>query len=79
MILLLEGKGMNNISKTYWDNFWNARREEKPTAVTAWQFDDDPDDYLAQLVIDGLKTALGKYFMNWKMNQFILSKTIALF
>ncbi|RFA33615.1 RNA-binding protein [Virgibacillus dokdonensis] len=47
---------MNKKSQFYWNNFWNARREEKPTAVTAWQFGADPD-YLAQLVIDGIKTA----------------------
>ncbi|MEI5908932.1 ASCH domain-containing protein [Bacillus spongiae] len=47
---------MNEESQKYWDEFWEARGEEKPTLVSAWQFGANPDE-LAQLVIDGVKTA----------------------
>lgn len=45
---------MNHAAQTYWDEFWRA--EEKPTSVSAWMFGGLPDE-LAQLVIDGKKTA----------------------
>lgn len=45
---------MNQAAQLYWDNYWEGR--EKPSLVTAWQFGADPD-HLAQLVIDGIKTA----------------------
>ncbi|WP_203247135.1 ASCH domain-containing protein [Sporosarcina beigongshangi] len=45
---------MNNAAQKYWDEFWKA--EGKPTSVTAWMFGGLPDE-LAQLVIDGKKTA----------------------
>ncbi|CAH2466044.1 MULTISPECIES: ASCH domain-containing protein [Bacillus] len=45
---------MNPLAQTYWDTYWG--NNEKPKSVTAWQFGDSPD-YLAQLVIDGVKTA----------------------
>ncbi|EJQ55187.1 Uncharacterized protein BWINRASL_00279 [Bacillus mycoides] len=45
---------MNPLAQTYWDTYWG--KNEKPKSVTAWQFGDSPD-YLAQLVIDGIKTA----------------------
>lgn len=47
---------MNEASQRYWDEFWKAQGQEKPEKVSAWQFGDDPD-HLAQLVIDGVKTA----------------------
>ncbi|XXM73264.1 ASCH domain-containing protein [Lysinibacillus sphaericus] len=47
---------MNDASKIYWDEFWESQGEEKPTSVSAWQFGADPD-HLAQLVIDGVKSA----------------------
>ncbi|HDR7392528.1 ASCH domain-containing protein [Bacillus toyonensis] len=45
---------MNPLAQTYWDTYWG--NNEKPASVTAWQFGDSPN-YLAQLVIDGIKTA----------------------
>ncbi|KFM98676.1 ASCH domain-containing protein [Bacillus clarus] len=45
---------MNPLAQIYWDTYWVDN--EKPKSVTAWQFGDSPD-YLAQLVIDGVKTA----------------------
>lgn len=45
---------MNKASLEYWDNYWKG--QEKPGRVTAWQFGGSPD-YLAQLVIDGVKKA----------------------
>lgn len=45
---------MNQAAEKYWNEYWNSK--EKSTSVSAWQFGDDAD-YLAQLVIDGVKTA----------------------
>ena len=47
---------MNQLSQSYWDEFWKAQDKQKPNKVSAWQFGADPD-YLAQLVMDGIKTA----------------------
>ncbi|AJD90342.1 RNA-binding protein [Jeotgalibacillus malaysiensis] len=47
---------MNKASQKYWNDFWSARGKEKPPSVTAWQFGAVPDE-LAQLVVDGVKTA----------------------
>lgn len=45
---------MNQAAQTYWDEFWNTGN--KPTSVSAWMFGGLPNE-LAQLVIDGKKTA----------------------
>lgn len=45
---------MNQATQTYWDEYWG--NQEKPQSVTAWQFGASPD-YLAGLVVDGIKTA----------------------
>ena len=45
---------MNPATQIYWDEYWG--NQEKPQSVSAWQFGATPD-YLAQLVIDGIKTA----------------------
>lgn len=45
---------MNQEAKAYWNNYWKDK--EKPSAVCAEQFGVEPDE-LAQLVIDGIKTA----------------------
>ncbi|MBS4224207.1 ASCH domain-containing protein [Lederbergia citrea] len=45
---------MNQSAQTYWNKYWGDTA--KPLSVTAWQFGDTPDE-LAQLVIDGVKTA----------------------
>ncbi len=47
---------MNKASQIYWDEFWKRQNQEKPKSVSSWKFGDNPD-YLAQLVIDGIKTA----------------------
>ncbi|SFA86076.1 MULTISPECIES: ASCH domain-containing protein [unclassified Bacillus (in: firmicutes)] len=47
---------MNESSQIYWDEFWKSQSQEKPKTVSAWQFGADPD-HLAQLVIDGVKSA----------------------
>ncbi|WP_057913285.1 ASCH domain-containing protein [Peribacillus muralis] len=47
---------MNQKAEVYWNEFWQGKEEEKPQAVSAWQFGADSDQ-LAQLVIDGRKTA----------------------
>ncbi|MDZ5610472.1 ASCH domain-containing protein [Bacillus pseudomycoides] len=45
---------MNQLAQKYWNEYWGEN--EKPQSVSAWQFGASPD-YLAQLVIDGVKTA----------------------
>ncbi|MTH54964.1 ASCH domain-containing protein [Bacillus mangrovi] len=47
---------MNTESKMYWTDYWKSRQSAPPVSVSAWQFGADPD-HLAQLVIDGIKTA----------------------
>ncbi|MBD3110128.1 ASCH domain-containing protein [Bacillus sp. AGMB 02131] len=47
---------MNEAARVYWNEFWESQNQEKPESVSAWQFGDNPE-YLAQLVIDGIKTA----------------------
>lgn len=53
---LKRGKTMNQTTKSYWENYWKQRGEKAPEAVTAWAFGVDADE-LAQLVMDGVKTA----------------------
>jgi uncharacterized protein YhfF len=45
---------MNQDAQAYWNEYW--KDQYQPKSVSAWQFGADPD-YLAQLVIDGIKTA----------------------
>ncbi|WP_226037501.1 ASCH domain-containing protein [Aquibacillus saliphilus] len=45
---------MDEIVQAYWNQYWGE--QEKPKSVSAWQFGAQPD-YLAQLVVDGVKTA----------------------
>lgn len=45
---------MNQAAETYWKTFWKGK--DMPASVSAWQFGTDPDK-IAQLVIDGIKTA----------------------
>ncbi|MEK5174231.1 ASCH domain-containing protein [Heyndrickxia sp. FSL W8-0496] len=47
---------MNQAAQNYWNDFWKLKVEEIPKHVSAWQFGDNPN-YLAQLVIEGIKTA----------------------
>ena len=46
---------MNVKAELYWNEYWQGK-DEKPQSVSAWQFGADPD-HLAQLVMDGIKTA----------------------
>ncbi|MCM2677964.1 ASCH domain-containing protein [Alkalicoccobacillus plakortidis] len=45
---------MNELATNYWREFWG--KEDLPQSVDAGQFGDDPD-YLAELVLNGTKTA----------------------
>ncbi|WP_273833623.1 ASCH domain-containing protein [Guptibacillus sedimenti] len=45
---------MNQAAEIYWNEYWKS--QNKPKSVTAWQLGVEPDT-LAQLVIDGIKTA----------------------
>jgi len=45
---------MNQAAQKYWNEYWE--NQNQPQSVSAWQFGANPD-YLAQLVVDGLKTA----------------------
>ena len=47
---------MNQAAQTYWKEYWKKQNQDRPLSVRAWQFGADPD-YIAQLVIDGIKTA----------------------
>ncbi|WP_370017092.1 ASCH domain-containing protein [Peribacillus sp. B2I2] len=47
---------MNVKAELYWNEFWQGKDEGQPKSVSAWQFGADPD-LLAQLVIEGKKTA----------------------
>lgn len=47
---------MNQAAQSYWNEYWESQGKEKPTSVNEWQFGANPDQ-LAQLVIDGVKTA----------------------
>lgn len=46
---------MNQAAQTYWKEYWKGQAHP-PQSVSAWQFGVDAD-HLAQLVIDGVKTA----------------------
>lgn len=45
---------MNERAQEYWKTFWAGKDE--PKSVSAWQFGASPDE-LAQLVVDGVKSA----------------------
>lgn len=45
---------MNERAQEYWNTFWTGKDE--PKSVSAWQFGASPDE-LAQLVVDGVKSA----------------------
>lgn len=55
---------MNEAAKAYWETYWKG--QEKPQSVTAWQFGADPDT-LAELVVDGIKTATCSGHMFYEM------------
>ncbi|WP_338654124.1 ASCH domain-containing protein [Sporosarcina psychrophila] len=45
---------MNQEAQMYWDKYWKGQKTTK--SVNAWKFGGD-SEYLAQLVVDGIKTA----------------------
>ncbi len=47
---------MNKASQIYLDEFCKSQGHDEQKSVSAWQFGANPD-HLAQLVIDGIKTA----------------------
>lgn len=47
---------MNQDVQEYWNEYWKDQNQDQPQSVSAWQFGADPD-YLAELVIAGIKTA----------------------
>lgn len=55
---------MNQAAQKYWDEYWE--NQDQPQSVSAWQFGADPD-YLAQLVIDGTKTATCSGFIFYEL------------
>ncbi|MBD1379503.1 ASCH domain-containing protein [Metabacillus arenae] len=57
---------MNQLAKRYWGEYWEDQSKEKPTSVSAWKFGVNPD-YLAQLVIDGIKTATCSSLINYEL------------
>ncbi|MFD3449841.1 ASCH domain-containing protein [Microbacteriaceae bacterium 4G12] len=57
---------MNEAARIYWQEFWERQSLEKPKSVSAWQFGADPN-HLAQLVIDGVKTATCSGFVFYEM------------
>ncbi|CEG26474.1 ASCH domain-containing protein [Bacillus sp. B-jedd] len=57
---------MNDLAQKYWNEYWETKQEEAPKSVSAWQFGDDAD-YLAQLVIDGIKTATCSGFIFYEL------------
>lgn len=63
---------MNKLAQQYWNNYWG--NEEKPKSVTAWQFGNSPD-YLAQLVIDGIKTATCSGHIFYELDNEVLPTT----
>ncbi|MBE7124090.1 ASCH domain-containing protein [Bacillus cereus] len=63
---------MNPLAQTYWDTYWG--KNEKPKSVAAWQFGESPD-YLAQLVIDGIKTATCSGHIFYELENESLPKT----
>lgn len=55
---------MNEAAINYWNTYW--KEQEKPQSVSAWQFGASPDK-LAQLVIDGKKTATCSSYLLYEL------------
>ncbi|MEI4771279.1 ASCH domain-containing protein [Psychrobacillus sp. FJAT-51614] len=62
---------MNVAAQLYWDTFWKGKKE--PSSVSAWQFGGSPDE-LAQLVINGVKTATCSGHIFYELEQEPLPK-----
>ncbi len=56
---------MNQAAQAYWKSFW--KRQDQPY-VSAWQFGASPDE-LAQLVIDGTKTATCSAHIHYELEK----------
>ena len=63
---------MNHTAQRYWDEYWKDR--EKPTSVSTWQFGGE-SDYLARLVVDGVKTATCSGHIFYELNNESLPTT----
>jgi len=63
---------LNNEAKSYWDKFWGNKTS--PRSVSAWQFGSNPD-YLAQLVVDGVKTATCSAYIFYELENQPLPST----
>ena len=63
---------MNQAAQLYWNQYW--KNQDQPQSVNAWQFGDDPD-YLAQLVIDGIKTATCSGYIFYELGNEPLPRT----
>lgn len=56
---------MDQIALNYWSEYWEGR--EQPQSVSAYPFRAEPD-YIAQLVVDGVKTATCSGYMFYEMD-----------
>ncbi len=63
---------MNQYAQEYWNSYW--KDNEQPQTVSAWQFGVDPD-YLAQLVIKGVKTATCSGYIFYELENEALPTT----
>ena len=62
---------MNELAQKYWEMYWAGK--EQPLSVTSWQFGGIPDE-LAQLVVDGVKTATCSNYLVYELENEPLPK-----
>ena len=62
---------MNELAQKYWEMYWGGK--EQPLSVTSWQFGGIPDE-LAQLVVDGIKTATCSNYLAYELENEPLPK-----
>ena len=62
---------MNELTQKYWEMYWAGK--EQPLSVTSWQFGGIPDE-LAQLVVDGVKTATCSNYLVYELENEPLPK-----
>jgi len=62
---------MNELAQKYWEMYWAGK--EQPLSVTSWQFGGIPDE-LAQLVVDGIKTATCSNYLVYELEKEPLPK-----
>ncbi|HLR24168.1 MAG TPA: ASCH domain-containing protein [Candidatus Avipropionibacterium sp.] len=63
---------MNEAAKSYWDEYWGGK--VKPEFVSVWKFGTDSDN-LAQLVVDGVKTATCSAYIFYELEKQALPTT----